>query len=296
MNVIKWILVLLLSAEVTCAQQSYQVRSFLYNSVSGAVLAATGALLTKKKEDKPLRVFLRGLGGGFAGGAIQYAGKRSVNLIVTKHEQGYGWLSRLLFSAGSSIIENAAYNKKYWSSFHLDLAFIRLETDLIQPRLRAYILPAETGAFIFASFFGRPDWNLSLRSGTFVFRTNSIRYAPYLIGSTSGNHYLLNDTIGSGRFFHEIVAHETIHAFQFSEFSALNAWIQKPVNRWKEAYPFIRKSSEFIHGDINYAAMLVHYFIFQGGYSRTYYCRNFLENEAEVLSTGRFSCPSCGCN
>ncbi len=291
-----WILLFVVLCHAFFGQERYQIRSFFYNSLSGAVVAASGVLLNKKGEQKFKSVFLKSLGIGFAGGALQYAGKRSVNLMVTKNEIGFGWLSRFLFSAGNSMIENAAENKKWWSRFHIDLAFVRVETDFINFRPKLFLLPAQSGAFVFATFFGRADWRLSLRSSTFIFTTPRIAYAPYLIGSASGNHFILNDTLGRSRFFHEIVAHETIHAFQFSEFSALSAWVKRPVEKWKTQIPFIRKASAYVHGDLNYPAMLFNYFIIQGGFSRTYYCRNFLENEAEVLSTGRFSCPACACN
>lgn len=276
--------------------QNYLVRSFLYNSFSGALIAAGGAMLNKKPSEKYKKVFLKGLLGGGVGGAVQFAGKWSVNLIAKKNEVGYGWGSRLIFSAGNSILENAAQNRNLFSSVHIDLAFLRIETDLKLQHPRVFLLPAQTGAFIFAAAFGRPDWLLSLRSGTFIFKTKQIRYAPYLVGSTTGNHFVLVDTLGTGKFFHEIFAHETIHAFQFLEFSGLNSWVTRPVTKWKETYPLIRKTGKYIHGDINYFAMLFNYFLIQGGYSRTYYCRNFLENEAELLSTGRMSCPNCGCN
>ena len=137
---------------------------------------------------------------------------------------------------------------------------------------------------------GRLDGETTLKSGTLTFRTRRIDYYPTLIGSTASNGFLLNDTIGGGTFFYDVYAHEMIHTFQFQEFSGFNYLFTPITIEWKKQSTFFLKYGKWIHGDLNYELMLINYFIVNRGLQDGRYCRNFLENEAEFLSTGRPAC------
>jgi hypothetical protein len=123
-----------------------------------------------------------------------------------------------------------------------------------------------------------------------TFRTSKIVYAPYLVGSTTGNNFLLVDTLRA-RFFYEIYAHEMVHTFQFQEYSACNYYFDPWKEKLNERSPVFKEFGKWVYGDLNYELMLGNYFLVQGGIRRRGYCDNFLENEAEVLTTGRVSCP-----
>lgn len=272
--------------------QSYEIRSVLYNTLLGGFSGGIGAMINMHKGEKALKAFTRGFVTGCSGGAVVYAGKKMNRLIATQKNISYAWLSRAVFSAGNSVVENAAGNRLWYGQWHYDIGFVRFELHTIgPPTLQPKLMPSYLGAFAFTVLHGRLDWMTSLRSGTFIFTNVSIGYAPYLVGSTTGNSVLFVDSLNNYSGFHAIFAHEMVHTCQFQELSGLNNYFNPLTTRWRERFPVFRKLSKYIYGDLNYEFMLINYFIIQGSIFPGQYCHNFLENEAEVLSTGRLSCP-----
>jgi hypothetical protein len=272
--------------------QDYEVQSALYNVIGGAVTGGIGAVINRKEGEKWTTALLKGCGGGAAGGGIMYLGKKVNFLIVAKNDISYAWLSRFVFSAGNSLVENAAGGLSLVNRFHFDVGFVRLNFYPAKMKIEPKIMPGALGGIIFTAFYGRFDGVSTLRSGTVVFRTREISYAPYLVGSTTGNGFLLADTIyGKGYYFNEIFAHEMVHTFQFSEFSGVNYFFQNKKEQWRANSATFAKMEKWIHADLNYAVFMLNYFVVQGGFERSLYCKNFLENEAEWLSTHRVSCP-----
>src|SRR6185369_10228323 len=105
---------LLLKPQQAQAQQ-YETRSILYNSFIGGFSGAIGGLINKGKNEKWYNAFFKGFLIGTGGGAVMYTGKKLNYLVAQKNELGYAWLSRLVFSAGNSVVENAAANRPFWS-------------------------------------------------------------------------------------------------------------------------------------------------------------------------------------
>lgn len=273
------------------AQADFNIQSVIYNCLVGGLSGGLGAVINKGKDDKHLKVFARGFVTGTAGGAIMYSGKKLNFLVSQKQHLGYAWLSRAVYSAGNSIVENAACNIPFWSRWHYDLSFVRLEYDAREGKLQPRFMPSSFVTTVFMSIYGRPDFGTSLRSGTLTFRTKEIAYAPRLIGSTAGNGFLLNDTLRSGLLFHDVYAHEMNHAFQFQDLSGMNYFFGPWIRHREARRPVFAQVHRWVYGDLNYGLMLMNYFLVNGGASGSNYCRNFLENEAEFLSVGRMACP-----
>lgn len=274
------------------AQNYYEAKSVAYNTLLGGISGGLGALINKKPGEKGWKSFTKGFAIGCGGGAAMYAGKKSNILIAGQKNIAWAWLSRGIFSAGNSVVENASANRTWWSQWHYDIGFIRFELATqnkfgIVPKL----MPSYFGAFLFTATQGRFDAKATLQSGTLVFRTAQINYAPYLVGSTTGNTILFTDTLGRNPGFYDIFAHEMVHTCQFQEYSGVNYYLNPVTAKWKQKSPTFARLSKWIYGDLNYELMLGNYFFVQGGIKRSAYCRNFLENEAEVLTTGRVSCP-----
>lgn len=281
-----------LLAFTTAPAQNYEAKSVVYNTLMGGISGGLGALINKQAHEKPGRAFLKGFVTGCGGGLVMYAGKKSNMLIARRENLGYAWLSRAIFSAGNSVVENAAANRPWYGQWHYDLGFIRLELRLNgSPSLLPRLMPSAFGAFLFTSFYGRPDLMASLQSGSLIFRNRKIPYAPYLVGSTTGNNILFVDSLLRAPSFYEVFAHEMVHTCQFQESSGFNSFFDPLRNTWQKKSPRFRQVSRYVYGDLNYELMLINYFFIQGGIERSLYCRNFLENEAEVLTTGRVSCP-----
>ncbi len=273
------------------AQVDFNVQSLIYNCLLGGFSGGLGAAINKEKDQKYLKAVARGFVTGTAGGAIMYSGKKLNFLVSQKQQLGYAWLSRAVYSAGNSIVENAAANLPFWARWHYDLSFVRLEYSVRRGGLQPRFMPSSFVSTVFMSIYGRPDFGTSLRSGTLTFRTKEIAYAPRLIGSTAGNGFLLNDTLRSGLLFYDVYAHEMNHAFQFQDFSGMNYFFGPWTRHLKERSPVFDKVQRWVYGDVNYEWMLINYFLINRGATRSHYCQNFLENEAEFLSVGRRACP-----
>lgn len=272
--------------------QAYEVRSVLYNTLIGGISGGIGSLINKHKGEKPVKTFARGFAVGSCGGVVMYAGKKMNRFVATEKSLGYAWLSRAVFSAGNSVVENASANRTWYTQWHYDLGFIRFQYSTTNPsRIQPMLMPAYFGAFMFTAFHGHLDVASTLKSGTFIFSNVTIDYAPYLVGSTTGNSVLFVDSLQSYQGFHDIFAHEMVHTCQFQELSGINYFFQPLTTKWKEKSPRFKKLSRYVYGDLNYGLMLANYFILQGSIFKSQYCHNFLENEAEILTTGRLSCP-----
>ncbi len=269
--------------------QHYEAKSIVYNTVLGGITACAGAIINKKKEEKWYKIFTQKFAIGAAGGMLMYTGKKLNTLIASEKKLGYGWLSRSVFSAGISIVENVASGRKFWSVWHYDVGFVRIEYDYENHFLRPRVMPSALAATIFLSVHGRVDLKTSFSSGTLTFRTRLISYQPKLVGSTITNAFLLSDTLTRGTVFFHTYAHEMIHAFQFAEFSGVNHYFKPFSNKWEAKSMLFKNAHKWIYGDLNYELMGLHYFVIQGGSTRNY-CKNFLENEAEFLSVGKSAC------
>ena len=269
--------------------QHYQAESVVYNAVLGGISACMGAIINKKKEQKWQDLFVKNFAIGAGGGLLMFTGKKINTLIAHENNIGYGWLSRSVFSAGVSIIENAASGRKFWSVWHYDIGFVRLEYDCEERHFQPMGMPLSLSATRFLAANGSLDVKTTMSSGTLTFRTRRISYQPKLVGSTVTNAFLLSDTLTKGRVFYDTYAHEMIHSFQFSEFSGVNHFFKPFIKKWETNSPTFKKAHRWVYGDLNHEMMLLNYFVIQGG-ARRNYCKNFLENEAEFLTVGRGAC------
>lgn len=274
----------------TLNAQDYRGASLLYNSLIGGVSGGVGSLINKHKGQKWYKVFAKGFVTGAGGGAVMYGGKRLNSLISSRGELGYGYLSRFVFDMGNSIVENAAANRNFWEVVHYDVGFIRLELETTRLKFRPRVMASTFIGTVFLATQGRFDTRTSLASGTPTFRTRSITYAPRLNGSTLTNGFLLNDTLRINQFYYDIYAHEMIHTFQFRELAGINYFFNPLKTKWNERSRWYAKLSPWIYGDLNYELYGINYFLINGGAEGKHYCRNFLENEAEYLSTERNAC------
>jgi hypothetical protein len=271
--------------------QAYETKSVLYNTFIGGFCGSVGSLINKKKGEKWYKAVLKGFLVGTGGGATMYAGKKMNYLINKKHELGYAWLSRAVFDAGNSVVENASANRDFWSVWHYDLGFIRFEFHAKEMSLQPKLMPSVFAGTVFAATQGKFDLNTTIKSGIPTFRTKEVSYAPQFTASTVTNGIVFSDSLRTGSLFFEIYAHEVIHTFQFQEFSGANYFLKPVTDHWKDKYPWFKKMSKWVYGDLNYEIMGINYFLIQKSHYPNDYCHNFLENEAETLSTGRPACP-----
>jgi hypothetical protein len=110
-----------------------------------------------------------------------------------------------------------------------------------------------------------------------------------LAGYTLGNSFVYRSSFNT-RFQYYTFGHEMIHTFQFQEFSGVNYFFKPFTDKWEIRSANYRKITKWVNLDLNYEAMLFNYFVIQGGSNGKNYCHNFLENEAEFLTTGYSIC------
>lgn len=270
--------------------QNIEAKLIAYNTLVGGFSGGIGAVINKKKDQKWHKAFAKGFIVGLGGGAICYAGKKINILVAQKQNLGYCWLSRAVFSAGNSIVENAAANRNFWSQWHYDVGFVRIEFKIESFSLMPRFMPSTFAGIVFMASNGDFDYKSTFRSGTLTFRTSNFWFAPNLIASTLSNGFLIDSRIKPGKSFYDTYAHEMIHTFQFQEFSGCNNFFNPLSNKWELKSPAFKKISKWVYADINYELMVGNYFLIHKGYKDKLYCRNFLEKEAEFLSTGKSAC------
>ncbi|MFN3404659.1 MAG: hypothetical protein ACK40G_11225 [Cytophagaceae bacterium] len=100
---------------------------FLYNISFAAATTTIGALINKPKDQRALRVILRSFTIGAASGSLLYTSKNINFLIYERQNFYYGWPSRFLHNAATSLMENAAMNRKFLRNWHFDLGPFRID-------------------------------------------------------------------------------------------------------------------------------------------------------------------------
>jgi hypothetical protein len=186
----------------------------------GSILGGVGAVINKDPDQRVGPVFLKGLGQGALGGYLVFESKRLVREFSKTGDYNYVWPSKIVNSAGTSIIENAAANRDFWARWHLNIGFNRLEVDTKDNfRLSYRIMPLDLLATGYQSINAKADWELSFYTGTFVFRKDDIGRKKKFAGTAFGNSIVLrNDIYGNLSLPHEI-----IHIYQYEQFSAINS-------------------------------------------------------------------------
>ncbi|MEM9917335.1 MAG: hypothetical protein AAF990_04525 [Bacteroidota bacterium] len=281
------VLVFLLPQEQLLAQ-SYQKQKnqlFVYNVAIGGIIGGVGALINKGKDENGWKVFLKGTGQGLLGGFINYQAKNLTYQIAKKEKLSYGWWARITQSVAASITENAASNRNFWESFHINYGPIRFEIDkrnAFKPSVK--VAPGALYGMIWMSTKGRFDFKTSFQSGAPVFLSDgSIRifgdlFAGYVLaGSMAYDKRELDN--------YELFAHEFIHVLQYDDYVGLNSFFDKPLQKWIEKTSFFRATNKFIYYDFHLPIWSTVLLIVKEDFD-TYY-RNWFEFEAEHFATKR---------
>ncbi|MDT0645639.1 hypothetical protein RM545_02960 [Zunongwangia sp. F260] len=254
-----------------CKAQENDFQAGLYNVGIGSILGGLGAVINKKPEDKFGKTFLKGLGQGALGGYLIFEGKRLVREFAETGSFGYVWPSKIVNSAGSSIIENAAANRDFWERWHLNFGFNRFEIDTKNNFKFSYrIMPFSLFAAATAALDSRLDVKYSLRTGTFVFRSSEIDRDRNIYGQARLNTIiLLSDYRGLAALPHEVV-----HTYQYEELSGFNSFLNKPMKRLSEKNKIVRLYNRLFYTDFH--AVLT------GGLHEA--AESFYEREAEYYT------------
>lgn len=213
--------------------QTNNTKEGFYNIGFGAIFGGFGAVINKKKDQKVLDVFVKGMGQGALGGYLIFESKRLIGRFGETQNYSYVWPSRLINSAGNSIIENAASNRNFWERWHLNIGFNRIEILTTEKlKLRYKFMPFSFGTFVRNYSKGRMDITKTLKTGIFVFNSSENvsvdGYSNILLdGSTFGNSIVLYGNPISDK--EDILSHEIIHVYQNESFVVFNPYLERPI-------------------------------------------------------------------
>ncbi|TDN89400.1 hypothetical protein DET49_106145 [Salegentibacter sp. 24] len=282
------VLVCLILSSSSLSAQANQTEAAIFNIGIGSIFSGVGALINKKPQQKLERVIFKGMAQGALGGYLVYESKVIAGLIAKEKNLMYGWPAKIINSAGTSIIENAASNRDFWEQWNLNIGFNRIEfhtKDRLQVKYR--IQPVAFLLTTYIALQNKFEPTLSLRVGEFVFSGNTYYRSDKnsFLGSAIGTSILLNPETGG--FNYGTVAHEMVHVFQYHDFNVLNTYLNTPIEQFKEGSSFFQQMDRLFHYDFNV-------FIFAGLYKMEHfkknqktfegYYSNYFEKEAYLFS------------
>lgn len=260
------------------AQHKNNFEAGLYNIGFGGVVGGVGAIINKKPNEKTVKVFLKGLYQGALGGYLIFESKRLVGKFGKSGNYAFIWPSKIINSAGTSIMENAASNISFWERWHINLGFNRFELNTKNKFKISYrIMPFAFVSTIYGFMKGKIDINKSLKMGTFVFFTNKIS-SENPEGIAFANSILLLNRKNRTLSKKHILSHELLHTYQYESFSGLNAFLNKPIQNFKAKNKWFKKYHKIFYTDFNYITGGVNYLIYKN------YESNFFEKEARFYT------------
>ena len=266
-------------------ERGSDLKMLTYNVGFGGITAGIGAVINKPKETPMHKAFFKGFYQGCLGGALQYGGKKMTYQIVEKYNYWCGLPAKLVHTAGTTIVENAAYNRPFGRYWNLDLGPLRFdfafntEDEPFRVRFSAMIIYDIIAAGVQPSS-SYIDWGKSLKLGTLTFYTNepiSRNENHDIIGTAYCRSFIYNTR---SKDIHQTVVHELIHLFQRREHLVFNAWLNPLASK---ASPKIKNVfHNYIYIEPPYFSL---FYLMQGYHERENYYRNFYEFEAEWFAT-----------
>ena len=260
--------------------QDNDLEAGLINIGIGSVLGGIGAVINKKPEENFRKVLLKGMGQGALGGYAVFESQRLVREFAESGDFGYVWPAKLVNSAGTSIIENAAANRNFWERWHLNIGFNRFEIITSEEfKLRYRIMPAALASTLYFFKDEKLDPKTSLQMGTFVFTTDEIDQKKNIFGQAGPNTILILDE-QKGRI---ALPHELIHNFQYERLSGFNAFFDKPLKSLSEDYKIVELYNKVFYTDFNFLLHRVFY-VLANPDGENNANDNFFEQEAEYYT------------
>ncbi len=265
---------LLLCYGKTFSQEKNYVGAGLFNIGFGGVVAGVGAVINKTPNQKTGKQFLKGFTQGALGGYLLFESKRMIGRFAKTGNYAYVWPSKLVNSAGASIIENAAANNGFLEQWHFNFGFTRFEMRIKDSlNFQCKIMPFALRGVIEGFVKGKLDVNQTLKTGSFIFTDSNLYVKRGIYGLAVANAiiYNKNNDFSSNEL---TIGHELIHAFQYENYSGFNTYLEKPKQKLSKKRSWIRKYEKLVYTDFNYLTFITLYNLNQN------YDKNLYEKEA----------------
>ena len=258
--------------------QNSDLESGIFNVGVGSVLGGIGAIINKEPGEKFGKTLLKGMGQGALGGYLVFESERLIRQFSRSGDYAYVWPSKIVNSAGASIIENAAANRDFWARWHMNIGFNRIEVNTKENFKVSYrIMPFSFIRTVFAASSSKFDLKNSAKVGTFVFRQEQIEGGN--AGYAAANLIVLEDSyIGD-----MALPHELIHTYQHERTSGFNNFFtkaEKSISSKLGLSEFYNFYDKIFYNDYNYILNGLLYYIADGNG----HANNFFEDEARYFS------------
>lgn len=281
-----FIFLFIFSVDVLCAQ-SNDAEAALYNVGFGAVFSTLGAVINKSPEEPVGKVIKKALWQGALGGYVTFESKRLMREAQRKHKWEYVWGAKLVNATGTSIKENAAFNKDFWEKWHINIGFNRIELNTKDKFSVHYKLMPVAFVYTADAFFRFDfDFKQSFRTGEFVFSFVGDRNSIH--GFATAGYMALNSNylkkLSTQDEVFRLSTHEIIHLYQSNDFSIFNAFMYKPMKHWSEQQKTVKWINTYLYPEYHYLILRPAYLI-ETASAKSYY-DNFFEHEAGYYSEG----------
>jgi hypothetical protein len=234
------------------SQDKNYVGAGLFNIGFGGVIGGIGAVINKKPNQKTGKQFLKGFGQGALDGYLLFESKRMIGRFAKTGNYAYVWSSKLVNSAGASIIENAAANADFLEEWHLNFGFARFEMRTKDSlHFRCKIMPFALGGVMYGFANGTLAVNETLKTGSFVFTSNNLLQKREAIGLAAVNTilYKKNNGIANNEL---VIGHELIHTFQHEQSFGINTYLDKPLKKLEQNKKWFKKYQTIFYTEYNF--------------------------------------------
>lgn len=230
------------------AQETNKEFALLNVGVS-SLIGGVGAVINKEPNQKFGKVLLKGLAQGALGGYVVFESKRILRPFAQTENYTYIWSSKIVNAAGNSIIENAASNRNFWEQWHINFGFNRFDIYTQDGfKLKYRIMPFMLGQTVGSLFNYKFDALESLKLGTIVVKGDVLELdgRTNINAGAAGNIIYIKPSTGL-----ESRSHELVHTYQYEQFSGVNMYIKKPLNRLEEKSGILKWYNKYFYTDWN---------------------------------------------
>jgi len=293
--------IILLAVCLSCASigkgQANDWEAAIYNVSLGSLFGGVGALINKNPGELWHKVLFKGMWQGAAGGYVVFESKRMLRNIHKEEKLEYAWGANLLNAAGSSMIENAASNRDLWEQWNLPIGFIRMEFHTKNEfKFRPKIMPIAFGYTVYNVVQSKFEAEKSIKTGHLIFSNDSPDYFENDFFTADAfwtpGGIVLNaqyKDFFDDLWYYEIISHEIVHAYQWNEFNAVNAFHLPLRNYLNQRSQIFNRLDQWIYWDMQGSVKDLLYQM-ENNIDRKCYYDNFIEHEAGYFSNTLYSC------
>ncbi|MEL7146510.1 MAG: hypothetical protein AAFO69_09095 [Bacteroidota bacterium] len=257
----------------------------VFNVGFNGLIGGVGRLINSKGEEVNIRTFAKGFYRGAIGGGISHIALSLSHQIDKQQTIGFAWPVRIINAVGSSIIQNAAENKRFFERVHFNLYLTRFDFYPHENRLQARLFTSSLYGLLVVGNGARFDLSKTLKTGIFYFESDGRFSSSIGSGRATGQVSSIgmrSDLIGQE--FYDTYAEEVAHIMQYDRKIGGNAMVAQLDKKWKGSSSFYNSLSRYIYLDLNGPVFWVAYKL-EGDRP------NFFETEAVNYANRRIDSP-----